>query len=197
MFKVIWCSHSFRQMLIAEKGIQEFTLRIPIFPRISKGLASSYLAWIGDDTLLGGCNLHRKIILQGSLGSLRGVPGLPHWTIKNPRWTVPRKEWDMSHCRFAERTQRYVDRHAPCTKATLQDIERATFCSTCWASNFCPPIAEGRRYAVLIKNDGLWANISYMDKVVPTKYAIKRPAMEGELRSARHAGESYRWSHWI
>lgn len=37
-------------------------------PRISKGLASSCLAWIGDDNLLGGCNLHRKIILQGIFG---------------------------------------------------------------------------------------------------------------------------------
>lgn len=76
MLKVIWCSHSFRQMLIAEKGIQEFTLRIPIFSRISKGLASSYLAWIGDDTLLGGCSWHRKLILQGIFGE----PERSFWT---------------------------------------------------------------------------------------------------------------------
>lgn len=36
-------------MLIAEKGIQGFTLRIPIFPRTQKSLASRCLAWIGDD----------------------------------------------------------------------------------------------------------------------------------------------------
>lgn len=114
-----------------------------------------------------------KIILQGIFGEPkrssrpfsigRSKPCAVRYQEENGTWAIADlQKW----------SQRYVLALHHAQKPHSKILKGAIFCSTCWTSNFCPPIAGDRRYAILIKNNGLWANISYTDKAAPTSYAI-------------------------